>query len=132
MPWIEAQFSVIRGLVHHGVWLQLTAGSLTGRFGRRAQDWGVRLLDEGLCHLVATDEHDPSMRPPHLAKAKSIVEQRVGTIEAGHVFGIRAQAVVDNVSPAELPPAPALGKEPPIPSRFNIMARRLWGRTGVK
>ena len=82
MPWMEAQFSVIRDLVHHGVWLQVTAGSLTGRFGRRAQDWGVRLLDEGLCHLVATDAHDPSTRPPHLAGARSIVEQRVGTIEA--------------------------------------------------
>ena len=93
-------------MVHKGVWIQLTAGSLTGRFGRGPRYWAERMLDEGLCHVMATDAHNTSTRPPHLASAQAMVEQRLGAAEATNIFRVRPRGVIDNVSPAKLPPLP--------------------------
>ncbi len=37
--------------------MQITAGALTGRFGKRPRYWGERMLDEGIAHLLVTDSH---------------------------------------------------------------------------
>jgi protein-tyrosine phosphatase len=55
LSWIGSQFPLIRRMVNAGLWIQLTAGSLTGRFGRRPRYWAERMLDQGLCHVIATD-----------------------------------------------------------------------------
>jgi protein-tyrosine phosphatase len=106
LSWIEAQYAVIRRMVYKGVWIQLTAGSLTGRFGQRPRYWAERMLNEGLCHVVATDAHNVSTRPPHLANARAMVEQRLGVTEAANIFQVRPKGVIDDVSPAQLPPLP--------------------------
>ncbi len=106
LSWIEGQYSVIRRMVSKGVWMQLTAGSLTGRFGGRPRYWAERMLDEGLCHVISTDAHNTSTRPPQLAKARALVEQRLGAAEADNIFQVRPSGVIDNVSPAKLPPLP--------------------------
>jgi protein-tyrosine phosphatase len=107
LSWIEPQYALIRRMVHKGLWIQLTAGSLTGRFGQGPRYWAERMLDEGLCHVMATDAHNTSTRPPHLARAQAIVEQRLGAAEAANIFRIRPRGVIENVSPAKLPPLPA-------------------------
>ncbi len=106
LSWIEPQYALIRRMVTKGLWIQLTAGSLTGRFGKRPRYWAERMLDEGLCHVIATDAHNISTRPPHLAGAKALVEQRLGAAEADNIFGVRPSGVIDNISPAKLPPLP--------------------------
>jgi protein-tyrosine phosphatase len=106
LSWIESQYALIRAMVNKGLWLQLTAGSLSGRFGRRPRYWAERMLDEGLCHVVATDAHDTASRPPQLARAKAMAEVRVGASEAINVFDIRPQGVIDNANPATLPSVP--------------------------
>lgn len=58
LAWIEPHFVLIQRLALTGVWLQITSGSLLGKFGRSAKYWAERLLDEGLVHLIATDAHD--------------------------------------------------------------------------
>ena len=78
-------------MVHKGVWIQLTAGSLTGRFGRDPRYWAERMLDEGLCHVMATDAHNASTRPPRLASARAMVEQRLGAAEATNIFRSEAE-----------------------------------------
>ncbi len=87
LSWIEAQYALIRRMVYKGLWIQLTAGSLTGRFGQDPRYWAERMLDEGLCHVMATDAHNTSSRPPHLASAQAMVEQRLGAAEAATSFG---------------------------------------------
>ncbi len=106
LSWIEPQYALIRGMVSKGLWIQLTAGSLTGRFGQDPRYWAERMLDEGLCHVMATDAHNTSTRPPHLARAKAMVEQRLGALEADNIFRIRPTGVIENISPAKLPPVP--------------------------
>lgn len=55
-------------LVHGGALTSLTAGALTGRFGRDARRYAVGLIADGLAHDVASDAHGPQLRrPPGMA-----------------------------------------------------------------
>jgi protein-tyrosine phosphatase len=132
LSWIEAQYAAIQRMVYKGVWIQLTAGSLTGRFGQRPRYWAERMLDEGLCHVVATDAHNVTTRPPHLASARAMVEQRLGAAEATNIFEVRPRGVIDDVSPAQLPPLPAreLGQQP-APRGWKGLAQRIRMRIGA-
>lgn len=49
-------------LVASGTLVQITAASLDGRAGRRAQAMGLRLIAGGNAHLVASDAHAPHVR----------------------------------------------------------------------
>lgn len=107
LTWIEHHYDTFARLVKGGAWMQITGGSLTGRFGTRPRYWAERMLDEGLVHLLATDAHHPRRRPPLLAEAREAAALRVGADEATHLVLTRPQGIVDDVSPLDLPPLPA-------------------------
>lgn len=65
-------------LVDAGALLQVTAMSVTGEFGRPAEELSWRMLEEGLVHVVASDAHSPVWRPPGLRAARRRIEQRLG------------------------------------------------------
>lgn len=56
----------IASWVDSGATVQITAQSLTGGFGRKAQEFCRRLLNRKLVHFVASDAHDCQHRPPRL------------------------------------------------------------------
>ena len=124
LSWIEAQFQLIVQLAQTGTLMQVTAGSLTGRFGSRARYWGERMLDEGLCHLLASDGHDPDYRPPFLAEGRDAAAKRVGDEEATHLVVTRPQAIIDNVKPDKLAPIASQHRAMDAPSGW----RRVWDR----
>src|SRR5262249_13435982 len=95
---------LIGRLVSSSVLMQITAGSVMGRFGRRPRYWAERMLDEGLCHLLATDAHNTEQRAPRMADACDFVAQRLGDDEAINLVLRRPQGILKNLSPAELPP----------------------------
>jgi len=103
LAWIEAQYGLIEDLVRAGVWLQLTSGSLLGKFGRSAKYWAERLLDEGIAHLLATDAHDTSRRAPDLKRGRDAAAARVGEHEANNLVITRPRGILANVSPSDLP-----------------------------
>jgi protein-tyrosine phosphatase len=96
MSWIEKHYDFIRYLVKAGVLMQLTAGAILGRFGRRAQYWSKRMLDEGFVHIVATDAHDLKRRPPLLRDAFESVSRQVGETEATNLFLEWPRAILEN------------------------------------
>jgi protein-tyrosine phosphatase len=89
--------------------MQVTAGSLTGRFGSRPKYWGERLLAEGRVHVLATDAHGAARRPPLLAEGRAAAERFVGTDESWHLVRTRPAGILDNQVPSELPPLPEQG-----------------------
>lgn len=108
LTWIEHRYSLMQQLASRGVWMQITCGSLAGRFGRRARYWAERMLDEGLVHILATDAHDPIRRPPDLVEGRDHAARRVGDREAEHLVSTRPFGIVNDISPAELPlPVPS-------------------------
>jgi protein-tyrosine phosphatase len=135
MFWIEDHYELIKRLVRNSVLMQITAGSLMGRFGRRPCYWAERMLDDGLCHLLATDAHNTERRAPGMADACERVMQRLGRDEAMHLVLTRPRGILNDLAPADLPPP--LGakvtknwsdaKSPPIWSNMLKRVRRMAG-----
>jgi protein-tyrosine phosphatase len=103
LTWIQSHYQVIQRLVHSGIWMQVTAGSLSGAFGRNARYWGERMLDEGCIHILATDAHDVNRRPPNLSQGRELAAKRVGDTEAQHLVVTRPEGVLRNDLPSNLP-----------------------------
>lgn len=106
LTWINQNYGAVRKLAANGVWMQLTAGSVTGAFGKNAQYWAHRMLDEGIVHLLATDAHDVHRRIPNLSRGRDAAAKRVGNVEAEHLVLTRARGVLANEAP-EVIPAPS-------------------------
>jgi protein-tyrosine phosphatase len=60
----------VETLVRMGCLGQLTSSSLTGTFGARVRDLSEEMIHRGLVHLLGSDAHDTSYRPPRLAAAR--------------------------------------------------------------
>jgi protein-tyrosine phosphatase len=106
LSWIEGHYATFQRLVHGGAWMQITSGSLTGRFGKRPKYWGERMLDEGLVHILATDSHHIDRRPPLLAEGRDAAATRLGETEAWHLVRTRPRGIVDNRPVDQLPALP--------------------------
>lgn len=109
LSWIDGHFDVIERLGQAGVLMQLTAGSLTGRFGRQARYWAERMLSEGKVHLLATDAHDNRRRLPLLAEGREAAAARIGEAEAERLVVTNPLSILQNVLPSEL--KAALGEQ---------------------
>jgi protein-tyrosine phosphatase len=64
----------LRPLVDAGTLVQLTAASVDGRLGRRAQASSMRLLERGLAHLVASDAHTADVREAGMQAAVDAID----------------------------------------------------------
>jgi protein-tyrosine phosphatase len=103
LSWVPSRYKIIKRLVQSGVWMQITAGSFAGAFGRNALYWAERMLDEGCVHLVATDAHDAERRRPDLAAGRDLVAKRVGPEEAQRLVLTRPMGILKDESPLSLP-----------------------------
>ena len=133
LAWVEDHYDLFVRLARRGAWMQVTAGALTGRFGRRVKYWGERFVDEGHCMLLATDAHHPQRRPPILAEAREAVAARLGAAEAGHMVQTRPAGIVSDLPPQALPPAlhaQAPDTAPPAPPTRPGPLARLLQRAG--
>jgi protein-tyrosine phosphatase len=61
-----------------GCYIQITAASLTGRFGKIAQKVSHDLLKRTWVNFIATDAHDLTSRPPMLRDAYLLVADKYG------------------------------------------------------
>jgi protein-tyrosine phosphatase len=103
LSWVPSHYDAIGRLVRAGVWMQITAGSFAGAFGRNALYSAQRMLDEGCVHLIATDAHDTARRPPDLARGFEIVAKRAGVEEAQRLVLTRPLAVLQDQPPSSVP-----------------------------
>jgi protein-tyrosine phosphatase len=94
LSWIESKYDVIKRLASRGVWMQITSSSLRGRFGRRARYWCERLLGDGIVHILATDAHNTTTRPPDLLEGRREAERRAGKVEAERLVLTRPSLVL--------------------------------------
>lgn len=113
LTWLEDHYAAFERLVGMGAWMQITSGSLTGRFGRGPKYLGEKMLADGLVHILATDSHHFEVRPPLLREGREAAAKYVGEEEAERMVVERPQGIVDNTSPAQLfarSPAPTASK----------------------
>ena len=72
-PEVQARPELLAPIVGRGTLVQLTAASLDGRIGRQPQKTGLRLLELGLAHLLASDAHAPTVRQIGMSAAARTV-----------------------------------------------------------
>ncbi|MDR3568458.1 MAG: hypothetical protein P4L43_10560 [Syntrophobacteraceae bacterium] len=70
--------SYLHSWVEMGVLAQVTAASVSGRFGPQIERFSLFLLEHLLVHVIATDAHDPQMRAPVLLDAVERVQRLLG------------------------------------------------------
>jgi len=73
--------------VELGAAAQVTAGSILGDFGKRAQTACDEFFNRGLVHFVASDAHSLQRRPPRLGPAVEAATARWGREAARDLFG---------------------------------------------
>jgi protein-tyrosine phosphatase len=70
-PALRRDQRMVASMAEAGVLMSVTAGSLTGRFGKDARRFAHLLAREGLIHNVTSDAHDHQHRPPGMTEAVS-------------------------------------------------------------
>ncbi len=106
LTWIESHYAIMEQMCDAGVWMQITAGSLTGAFGRGPLYWAERMLNEGRVHILASDAHGVGRRRPNLREGRDAAAKWVGEQEAEHLVVTRPRGVIEDVSPSTLPQPP--------------------------
>jgi len=120
-PLIRSQWERVWGWLRQGCFLQVTAQSITGGFGRQAQDAADTLLDAGAIHFIASDAHNTSTRPLRLQPAYDVIAERKGSEIAQALFEENPRAVFEG---RPLPYLPAPPESKPSRSQTGIGGRR--------
>ncbi len=90
---ILARPTLLPSLVAAGCLLQVTAGSLLGAFGPRAQQAAESFVQQGLVHFIGTDAHGPKSRRPLMRQAFERCLRLVGQDAARCMFSANPAAV---------------------------------------
>lgn len=129
----ERNLTLMQQIERMGEWIemgclvQVTAASVLGRFGKGPQRIAHQLLDLQQAHVLATDAHNLTSRPPQLREAYKWVAQKFGREEAERLC-VRNPGNIFNNLPLEEQPAPRpinSGNEPQTGRRwFGLFGRR--------
>lgn len=86
-----------------GCLVQVTAASLTGRFGKRAEEMVWEMIGKNWVNFIATDAHNVKSRQPCLKAAWEAVAKRCGEATANRLCIENPRAAFEN---GKLPPQP--------------------------
>jgi len=120
LTWIESHYSDICALDEMGVVVQITAGSIIGKFGERAQYWSERMLDEGRVDIIASDAHNTRSRPPGLTPARDVIAIRLDDAAATRMVLDNPKRILEN---QPMVPKPERNKIARKPEKKGFFAR---------
>jgi protein-tyrosine phosphatase len=81
-----------------GCGLQLTAGSLVGRFGEVSREIARRMLENAWVEVIATDTHNLRHRPPQLKEGFIAAAEIVGEAKARQFVQTRPAQILGMIS----------------------------------
>src|ERR1700675_941429 len=111
---LRLQTERLRKWVRLGCFIQVTAGSLTGTFGPRAQEDSLCWIGRGFVHFVASDAHNTKRRPLRLMPAYAAVKEQFGEEKARALFVENPLAAFEG---RDLPYVPEIPDEKTLPRR---------------
>jgi protein-tyrosine phosphatase len=106
VSYFTADMERLEKLVRLGCLSQVTAAALLGGFGEKTKDFSLRMLEEGLVHVISSDAHDTVYRPPVLSRARDAAAQVVGPERAAEMVSEVPLAICRGADwePWDLPP----------------------------
>jgi protein-tyrosine phosphatase len=81
-------------LMERGAIAQVTAASVVGDFGHKAQHAAEEFLKLGLVSVIASDSHSVEMRPPRMSAAREKVRKHFGAEVEKGLFDANPEAIV--------------------------------------
>jgi len=85
---------ILYNLVNKGAITQVTASSLTGRFGKKIKKFSFDLINANLTHIIASDAHNISGRSFHMQEASDLISSEYG-LDMLYMFQENAEAIVN-------------------------------------
>ncbi|WP_173918690.1 tyrosine-protein phosphatase [Halobacillus sp. Marseille-Q1614] len=92
---IQENPNVLYSLIKNGAFAQLTAASLTGKFGGTAKKVSKQLIEANLVHLIASDAHNVKSRTFHMKKAYDVIKKEYGQ-DMVYFFSENAYYLIEN------------------------------------
>jgi len=111
---IQNRLEILTDFVAMGCLVQITGMSLTGEFGEEAMVSAHQILESRLAHVIATDAHSATSRPPTLSRAVEAAAEILGS----------HQEAEDMV--ARIPLAILEGRSVDIPEPREPKKKRWW------
>lgn len=100
---LQTRPALVANLVASGVYIQVTAMSVTGEFGKAAKNCAHSLLRHNCVHFLATDAHRADRRPPILSRARDAAAEIIGAEKAHKLVYDNPLAVITG-NPIEIEP----------------------------
>ena len=89
----------LKRFISLGCLAQITARSLTRGFGWRVSRFTKKLVREGLVHIMATDAHNITKRPPTMEKALKKLGKLVGESQAWDMVATVPERIIRGERP---------------------------------
>lgn len=100
---IQEEPDILYEFVRKGAYSQLTAASVTGKFGKKVEKLSESLVKANLVHFIASDAHNTHSRGFCIKEAYQVIQEKYGQDWVSY-FDRNAKAVVANeVIMAEIP-----------------------------
>ena len=96
---------ILLNLVKKGTLTQVTAGSITGHFGKKIQKFSMQLIESNLTHFVSSDAHNISSRSFKVRESISEIEKEFGR-QAVYYFRENAELLVNGQTIYKQEPSP--------------------------
>ncbi|RVU83420.1 capsular biosynthesis protein [Leucothrix sargassi] len=123
--WVHDHYDDFVEAARMGAWIQITAGAISGVFGKKVQSVTERFLTDGVVHVIASDAHGVGRRPPDMSKGvEAAIKVTRDSAEVMRMVVERPQAVLDNMAPELVakPPGLVAGRSTP-PSKKRWLPR---------
>ena len=93
----QLNIPLLKQYIDAGCITQITAASLSGKFGNKSQTTAVELLEKDYVTFMATDTHNSFYRPPDLKKGYEIVKDIIGEEKAWSLVHDAPAKLLENI-----------------------------------